>query len=454
MTEKLSFAEKFGYGLGDMAANFVFQAMLALQLDFYTHTFGLTAAQAGTLFLVVGLGVACLNPVMGVIADRTSTRWGKFRPWLLWTALPFGIFGVLTFTTPSLSPASKLVYAWTTYGLLRVIYTMNNVPYASLTAVMTADPDERTSIATYRQIFANLAGLIVQSFVVLMVGYLGRGNDAHGYQLTMGLLSGLSIVFFIIAFVVSKERIQPDPQQKTSLSQDLSDLFKNRPWVVLFLATLFYFMAIVVRGNVMLPYFRYLAGDANLFAWFNGFGLAALITGVACSTPVWKRVGKRQLFIVSMILSGVLATVLRFLSPQATAAIIGIEVLRQFSFGLSGPIIWTMMGDVADYGEWKTGRRASGTVTAAVVFALWAGLALGGAIAGWLLSLYGFVSESQVQTAHAQSGILLTASIYAGLAFVAAAVCMFLYPITGEVNQKIANELAERRKAFGASSAS
>ena len=448
MTEKLSFREKFGYGLGDMAANFVFQAMLALQLDFYTHTFGLTAAQAGTLFLVVGLGVACLNPVMGVIADRTTTKWGKFRPWLLWTAVPFGVIGVLTFTTPNLSPSGKIIYAWTTYVLLRLIYTINNVPYASLTAVMTSDPDERNSIASYRQIFANIAGFIVQSLAVLMVAYLGRGNDARGYQLTMGLLSGLSILFFIIAFLSTKERIQPDPQQKTSLAQDLSDLFKNRPWIVLFLATLFYFAAIVIRGNVMLPYFRYVAGNASLFSWFNGFGLASLIAGVACSTAVSKRVGKRLLFMVSMILSAVLATALLFLSPHATVLIIATEVLRQFSFGLSGPILWSMMGDVADYGEWKTGRRASGTVTSAVVFALWAGLAVGGAIAGWLFSLYGFASGAAVQTAHAQTGILLTASVYAGLAFFATAVCLFFYPITRELNQKIANELVERRKGF------
>jgi glycoside/pentoside/hexuronide:cation symporter, GPH family len=453
MTQKLSFGEKFGYGLGDMAANFVFQAMLALQLDFYTHTFGLTAAQAGTLFLVVGLGVACLNPVMGVVADRTSTRWGKFRPWLLWTALPFGIFGVLTFTTPSLGPAAKLVYAWTTYALLRVIYIVNNVPYASLNAVMTSDPDERTSIAVYRQVLANIAGLIVQSFVVLMVAWLGRGNDARGYQLAMGLLSGLSAIFFIVSFLVSKERIQPSPQQKTSLAQDFSDLFHNGPWIVLFLATLFYFAAIVIRGNVMLPYFRYLAGDADLFAWFNGFGLVALIVGVACSTPVWKRMGKRQLFVLSMVLTSIFAVALLYLSPRATGEIIVIEVLRQFSYGLSGAIIWTMMGDVADYGEWKTGRRASGTVTAAVVFALWAGLALGGFIDGWILDSYGFASKADVQSAHAQSGILLTASVYAGLAFLAAAVCMFFYPITSETNQTIAAELAERRKGFVAGKA-
>jgi sugar (glycoside-pentoside-hexuronide) transporter len=448
MTEKLSFAEKFGYGLGDMAANFVFQALLALQLDFYTHTFGLTAAQAGTLFLVVGLGVACLNPVMGMIADRTSTKWGKFRPWVLWTAVPFGIIGVLTFTTPNFSPAAKIVYAWVTYALLRIVYTMNNVPYATLTAVMTSDPDERNSIASYRQIFANSAGFIVQSLAVLMVAYLGRGNDARGYQLTMGLLSALSVVFFVIAFFSTKERVQPNPQQKTSLGQDLSDLFSNRPWIALFLATLFYFAAIVIRGNVMLPYFRYVADRTELFAWFNGFGLASLIAGVACSTAVARRTGKRVLFIASMILAGAFNAALFFLSPHATVPIITTEVLRQFSFGLSGPILWSMMGDVADYGEWKTGRRASGTVTAAVVFALWAGLALGGAIAGWLFSLYGFVSGAAIQTAHAQSGILLTASVWAGLAFFATAVCLFFYPISREVNQKIANELAERRKGF------
>jgi len=445
MRQTLTFGEKFGYSLGDLAANFIFQAMLALQLDFYTHTFGLTAAQAGTLFLVVGLGVACFNPVMGMIADRTSTRWGKFRPWLLWSALPFGVIGVLTFTTPDISPASKIAYAWITYVLLRVIYTVNNVPYASITAVMTLDPDERTSIASYRQIAANSAGFIIASLAIPMVKFFGQGNDARGYQYTMGLLSALSVVFFLVAFAVTRERIQPDPQQKSSLGRDLSDLFRNRPWVMLFLATLFYFAAIVVRGNVMLPYFRFVAGDVDLFSWFNGFGLASLLVGVAVSTGISKRTGKRPLFVVSMVLTGIFNAALLVIPPHATVLIIGTEVVRQFIYGLSGPIIWSMMGDVADYGEWKTGRRASGTVTAAVVFALWAGLALGGAIAGWLLAFYGFVSDAQVQTVHAQSGILLTASVYAGLAFFASAAAMFFYPISREVNLQIADELAARR---------
>ncbi len=450
MIQKLSVGEKIGYALGDMAANFVFQAMLALQLDFYTHTFGLTAAQAGTLFLVVGLGVACFNPVMGVIADRTTSKSGKFRPWLLWTAVPFGIISVLTFTTPQLSPGAKVIYAWTTYILLRVIYTINNVPYASLTAVMTQDPDERTSISSYRQIAANSAGFIVQSLAVLMVAYFGRGDSARGYQLTMGLLSLLSVIFFIIAFFTTKERIQPDPQQQTSLRQDVADLFNNRPWIALFLVTLFYFAAILVRGNVMLPYFRFVAGHVNLFAWFNGFGLASLLIGVACSTAVSVRVGKRELFIASMALTAVFTALLYVIPPHATYVIIGIEVLRQFSFGLSGPILWAMMGDVADYGEWRMRRRATGAVTGGIVFALWAGLALGGFIAGQLLSMYGLVSEADIQSVRTQTGIVLTASIYAGLFFFAAAICLFFYPLNREKNQSIANDLAERRKGVPA----
>jgi sugar (glycoside-pentoside-hexuronide) transporter len=447
MIQKLSLSEKIGYGLGDMAANFVFQAMLALQLSFYTDTFGLTPAQAGTLFLVVGLCAAVLNPVMGAIADRTNTRWGKFRPYLLWTAVPFGIMGVLTFTTPNLSAGSKIIYAYVTYALLRIVYTVNNVPYASLTGVITGDPDERTSIASWRQIFANSAGFIVQSLAVPMIAWSGHGNSAKGYQLTMGLFSVLGGVLFIVAFASTKERIQPDPKQKSSLGQDLADLVGNGPWIALFLATMFYFIAIVMRSSVMLPFFKYAAHDQNLFSWFNGFGLASLLVGVAVSSKLSARFGKRSLFITSMVLTGILAAVLFVLPTQGTTLIFASEILRQFAFGCSCPVLWAMMGDVADYGEWKTGRRATGTVTSAVVFALWLGLALGGAIAGWLFQAYGYVPNA-TQTAHSLAGILLVASVYSGLAFFATAVCLIFYPITRAKNREIADELAERRLKF------
>lgn len=449
---RLSLTEKIGYGLGDMAANFIFQTMLALQLSFYIDTFGLSAKTAGTLFGVVGLCAAILNPVMGVIADRTSTRWGKFRPWILWTAIPFGIIGVFTFTTPHIGPAGKIVYAYVTYILLRVVYVINNVPYASLTGVISGDPDERTSISSIRQYFANGAGFIVQSLAIPMVAYFGRGNSAKGYQYTMGLFSALCVVFFLITFATTKERIQPAPGQKSSLKQDMSDLFGNGPWIVLFLVTLFYFTGIAMRSGVMLPYFKYCVGNASLFSWFNGFGLTALLIGVALSNPLALRMGKRNLFLLSMTLTAIFNVVLIFLPVTATVSIFGSEIIRQLAFGTSSPILWAMMADVADFGEWKNGRRATATVTSAVVFALWAGLALGGALSGWLFDGYGFISDPNAQqTAHALLGIRLTASIYAGLAFAMAAICLLFYPITKNLNHKIANELIERRKGFAAS---
>ena len=339
------------------------------------------------------------------------------------------------------------MYAWVTYLLLRLIYTANNVPYASLTGVMTDDPNERTSIASYRQLFANAAGFIVQSLAIPMVVFLGRGSSARGYQLTMGIFLVTSVLMFLIAFAVSKERIQPDPKQKSSVGQDLADLLKNGPWIALFLVTTFYFIALMIRGSLMLPYFKYCAGNQLLFSWFNGFGLTALLIGVACSTALTKRIGKRTLFVWSMVLTGVFCIALFFIPATATTAIIGLEVVRQFVYGCSGPVLWAMMGDVADYGEWKTGRRATGTVTAGVVFALWIGLALGGAIAGWLLSLYGY-QPNAIQTAHALMGIRLIASVYAGAAFLAAAACLMFYGINMKLNLTISHDLSERRKTF------
>jgi glycoside/pentoside/hexuronide:cation symporter, GPH family len=280
-----------------------------------------------------------------------------------------------------------------------------------------------------------------------MRDYFGHGNNARGYQLTMGLFSALCVVFFIIAFSTTKERIQPDPQQKTSLRQDLADLFKNGPWIALFLVTTFYFMAISIRGSVMLPYFKYCAGNEHLFSWFNGFGLTALLIGVALSNSFSIRIGKRNLFILSMVLTAIFTVLLLVLPPTATVTIFGSEIIRQFAYGWSCPLLWAMMADVADFGEWKTGRRATATVTSAVVFALWAGLALGGALAGWLFAYYGYVPNA-AQTPHALMGIRMTASVYAGLAFVLTAVCLLFYPITKETNLKIADDLAERRKSY------
>jgi sugar (glycoside-pentoside-hexuronide) transporter len=461
MNQKLSVREKVGYACGDLAANFVFQFMITLQVTFYVNVFGLAPATAGTMFFVIGIAVAFINPIMGVIADRTNTKWGKFRPWLIWTALPFGIIGVLTFTTPDISPGAKLIYAWVTYALLRIVYTMNNVPYASLMAVMTDDPDERNSASQYRQIAANSAGFIVASLVIPLINVFAGGSKnptdlARGYEFTMGILMLVAMVLFVIAFLATKERVQPPPQQKSSLSQDMADLIRNKPWVILFLVTLFYFAALCMRGNAMFAYCSLFQGEGSLpswmkgglFSWMNGFGLISLLIGVACSNAISVRTGKRLLFLVSMLLTGVFTVALILVPPHSGITVIGLEVLRQFSFGISGPVLWSMMGDVADYGEWKTGRRASGTVTSAVVFALWVGLTLGQSLVGWIYAFYGYVAQAVTQTPEAIHGVVLTGGLYAGLLFLVAAALLLIYPLNRAENNEIAKELAERRKKF------
>ncbi len=453
MTQKLPVTEKVGYALGDLAANFVFQFMIALQVTFYVDVYGLPAATAATMFFVIGIAVAFVNPIMGVIADRTSTKWGKFRPWLIWTALPFGIIGVLTFTTPNFSPEGKLIYAWVTYALLRIVYTVNNVPYASLNAVMTDDPDERNSISQFRQIAANSAGFIVASLVIPLIDIFAGGSKnpadlARGYEFTMGLLMIIAMVLFVVSFLTTKERIQPDPKQKASLTQDLSDLFSNGPWAILFLVTLFYFAALCMRGNAMFAYCALFQGDKALFSWMNGFGLISLLIGVACSNAISVRLGKRLLFFVSMLLTGLFTIALTFLPAHNNHLVIGVEVLRQFSFGISGPVLWSMMGDVADYGEWKTGRRASGIVTSAVVFALWVGLTMGQSLVGWIYAFYGYAEKATTQTPEAIHGVVLTGGLYAGLLFLVAAALLLIYPLNRAENKKIATELQERRKSF------
>jgi len=300
---KISVKEKVGYAFGDAAANFIFQAMLVFQLAFYTDTFGISAAAAGTLFLVVRFWDAIFDPFMGVVADRTNTKWGKFRPWVLWTAVPFGIMGFLTFTTPSFGPQGKLLYAYITYIVLMMVYSANNLPYSALSGVITGDLAERTSLSAYRFVFAMSAAFVIQGLSLPMVHYFGQGDSAKGYQMTMGIFSVLAVVFFVITFLTTKERVQPDPLQKSSVRQDFADLAKNGPWLAIFALTIFVFVTLAMRGGVMLYYFKYFVGREDLFSIFNVCGLAATIVGVIGSTPLAKRYGKREVFKVGLALT-------------------------------------------------------------------------------------------------------------------------------------------------------
>lgn len=446
-TAALPIREKVGYGLGDTAANFIFQTIIVFQLAFYTDTFGITAVAAGTMFLIVRLADAVTDPLMGIIADRTSTRWGKFRPWILWTAVPFGIVGVLAFTTPDLGPTGKLVWAYVTYSLLMTVYTANNLPYSALSGVMTGDMAERTSLSSYRFVFAMLAAFMIQVGALPMVDYFGQGDRAAGYQITMGIFSGLAVIFFIITFLTTKERIAPHPNQKNSIRQDLTDLTRNGPWIAMFFLTLFIFVTLALRGGVMVYYFRYFVGREELFSLFNGLGLAATIVGILFSKSLAMRYGKRKVFLGGLVLTALFTVTFVAFPADAIGLMIGTEMLRQLAYGFTVPLLWAMMADVADFSEWKNGRRATGIVFSATVFGLKAGLGFGGAIGAWVLAAYGYVPNVE-QTATALRGIVLSASIFPAAVFLVAASCLFFYRIDLEMELRISDELAERRKKY------
>jgi glycoside/pentoside/hexuronide:cation symporter, GPH family len=446
--ERLSVTEKVGYGLGDMAANFIFQTMIMFQLAFYTDTFGITAAAAGTLFLVVRVWDAIFDPFMGIIADRTNTRWGKFRPWVLWTAVPFGVMGLLTFTTPDLSPVGKLVYAYLTYTVLMMVYSANNLPYSALSGVMTGDPAERTSLSQYRFVFAMLAQLVVQGLALPMVNYFGQGDSAVGYQFTIGIFSALAIAFFFTTFATTRERIQPPPDQQATIRQHFRDLLANPPWIAMFALTLVLFITLSMRGAVVLYYFRYYVGREDLFPIFNVLGTTATIVGVILSKRVAVHIGKRNLFMWGLGGTVFFTAAFVVLPPGATTLMIVTESLRQFVYGFTIPLLWAMMADVADYSEWKNRRRATAIVFSAIVFALKAGLGFGGAIAGYVLAFYGYVPNVE-QSASALDGIRLSMSIYPAITFAICLGCLYFYEIDRRMELRIATELDERRRGYG-----
>ena len=448
-SEKLSVLEKTGYGLGDMAANFIFQTMVMFQLAFYTDTFGIAAAAAGTLLVVVRVFDAAFDPVMGVIADRTNTRWGKFRPWVLWTAVPFGLMGFLTFVTPDLAPAGKLAYAYVTYILLMAVYSANNLPYSALSGVMTGDLAERTSLSSYRFVCAMLAQLIIQGLALPMVNYFGQGDSAKGYQYTIGIFSAVAVVLFVITFATTRERIRPAPDQAASVGQHFADLGRNGPWVAMFALTFILFITLAMRGSVVLYYFRYYVGNEGLFSVFNVLGTTATIIAIFFSKSLAMRFGKRAVFMAGLWGTAILTLAFLPLSPRAVGWMFTVEILRQFVYGFTIPLLWAMMADVADYSEWRNRRRATAIVFSAIVFALKAGLGFGGAITGYVLAFYGYV-PNVAQTPSALDGIRLTMSVFPAVGFALCAACLLFYGIDRAGEIRITTELEARRKLYPA----
>ncbi len=465
---KLSIKEKVGYSLGDAAANFYFQIYIVFLMYFYTDVFGISASIVGTMFLVSRIWDAVNDPMMGALADRTKSRWGKFRPWILFTSFPLAIVGVLAFTTPDLSTAAKIVYAYVTYNFLMMFYTANNVPYSALMGVMTGDTDERTGLASWRFTFAMGAALVIQGLMLPLVGKFGGGNEAKGFMFAMVFFSSLALVFLVTTFLTTKERIKPDPGQKTSIKQDLADLIKNRPWLAMFGATIFIFIYWSIKGGVGLYYTKYFVNLDSLQSFLQNFGLAkspdadvvttgftfysvagnvAMIIGILFAKPLAVRFGKKNVFRLCLFLAACSTVIFVFLAPTAVLWQFVFTILIQLTYGVTVPLLWAMIADVADFTEWKTHRRATAMTFAGILFALKFGLSLGGFIFGRLLTFYKYV-PNVAQSASTLRGIRYMISIIPAVGFFVAAGLVFFYIIDKSTEHEMQAELTERRKQY------
>lgn len=442
---KLSVGEKVGYGLGDTASHFVWDMVGFWILIFYTDTFGISAAAAGTIMLIARVWDMVSDPLMGVIADRTNTRWGKFRPYLLWMALPYSVLAVLTFTTPDFGTTGKVIYAGVTYFLLMTVFTAINLPYSSLGAVMTSDSYERAGLNSYRFIFAFVGQFIVTGAALYLAGYFGGGDTAKGYQYTLILFGAISFVLFMITFKTTRERVSPPPAQQKNLKEDIRNLFRNRPWVILFFVGIVSFVMFAIQNLSIAYYFKYYIGKEESVQLFNVVSTIALILGIPLSKPLAKRFGKRNVYIASSLISGFFFILLYLPGNDNIYSIYIINILAKFAYAPAVPLLWTMLADTADYSEWQFGRRATGLVFSAATFAQKAGWGIGGALAGWMLALYKFVPNIE-QTATSLNGIKLMISVFPGILYMSCAILLYFYAIDHKTCLAMEHDLEKRRE--------
>jgi glycoside/pentoside/hexuronide:cation symporter, GPH family len=481
--QKVSFIEKIGYSLGDLAANLIFQTLMTFLAFFYTDVYKIPAASASAIIFAGGMIGAFFNPVMGIIADRTMTRWGKFRPWILWTAIPFGAIAMLTFSTPDFSENGKMAYALITYILLVITYSANNLPYASLSGVLTGDMAERNSISSYRFVAVMIAQFIVQALLLPLVLILGDGDKTVGFQHTISIFAITGVIFFIITFLTTKERIVPKPEQKSSVKEDLTDLFKNKPWIAMLILTVFIFITLALKGGMYVYYFEnYLDQDAlatfltgigfhtfiaglnamfvNMglvgFTWpeevatsgfslFNAGGIIMMMIGIGFSKTLADKYGKRDVFGASLFLSAFCLLLFYFYGPQSIALVFLTQLAHGFFYGISTPLLWAMIADVADYSEWKNNRRATAIIFSAMIFGLKAGLSIGGALVAGILAVSGYQEGLSVQTPETIEGIKLSLSVFPTLTFCVSVACLFFYEIDKKKEVLIQKELMSRR---------
>ncbi len=444
LADRISLKEKIGYSLGDASSNLYWKTFEFYLMFFYTDVFGISAAAVGTMLLVTRLADAVADPVMGSIADRTKTRWGHFRPYILWFALPLAVLGVLTFTTPNLHGGAKLIYAYITYGLLMFFYTAVNIPYTALMGVMTPNSLERTSIASIRFMGAFTAGAFVQYLLPWFVKVLGRGNAARGWQLTFVLYGVLAVIMLVLCFASTKERVAPPPQQKSDLGRDLADLFTSRPWLVLVGVLLLILAAFVIKGSASPYYFKYFVKREDLIGLFLVSNGLAFLAAVSIATYLAKRIGKKLLFMMAIGIGALVIAGFWLAGPSDIRFMFALQIVSSFVIGFNSPVVFAMFADAADDAEWRTGRRTTGLVFASAIFSTKAGVAIGALMFGLVFNYFGYVANVQ-QTARSMHGIILSMSWIPCILMLAATALMQLYPLDEALMVKIEADLKARR---------
>jgi GPH family glycoside/pentoside/hexuronide:cation symporter len=460
----LSLREKISYGFGDLASVLYWQTFMLYFTYFYTDVFIIPAAAAAYLFLLSRIWDGVNDPVMGMIADRTKTRWGKFRPYLLWLCVPFALVGVFTFTVPNLGLTGKLIWAYVTFNAIMMLYTAINIPYTALLGVISPDSKERTTVSSVKFIFAFLAGTIVSFTLLPMTKTLGRGNDAHGWQSSFIIYGIAAVIFFLITFKGTRERVQPPRTQKSSVKKDVFELITNGPWLILLATTITFILFVAVRSSVTVHYFKYVIGtqeislpffgkgtyDFNrLASYFNGVGQISALIGALLINWVAKRIGKKRAFVTMFIIAIGSTATYYFLSARQIVLIFLFQITGSISGGPLSVLLWAMYADTADYAEWKRGRRATGLVFSASTMSQKMGWAFGAFVALSLMSQVGF-QPNQVQTAESVRGLILLFSLIpAGVGILSLLILSFIYPLNDKKVEQIVAELKGRREASG-----
>ena len=474
ISQKLSVLEKFGYSLGDLAANLVFQTLMTYLAYFYTDIYGLNASDATAIMYIVGTVAAfSFNPVIGALADRTNSKWGKFRPWILYTSIPLGIISVMAFSTPNFSYEGKVVYAVITYTLLLLLYASSNLPYSALSGVITGDMKERNSISSYRFVAVMFAQFFVQVFMLPIIIYSGAGDKALGIEIVMTWLAVIGTIMLLITFFTTKERIVPTEEQKSSVFEDLKDLITNKPWLIMLTLTTLTFISLAMKGGSYVYYFENYIDESRLtvfispildyltsieinffgndpvsagFGLFNAGGIIFMIFGIGLSKALADRFGKRNIFALFLFISTIFIILFYFFDKSSVELMFGSQILHGFFYGITIPLLWAMIADVADYSEWKNNRRATAIIFSAMMVGLKLGLTIGGGLVVQILGNYGYEANKELaQSENVIQGVKLLVSIYPAIPFLIGITLLYFYEINKKMETQIEMDLRNRR---------